>query len=155
MPEAPRQPQPLDEPELPSRLAAELRRLFDAGVGVPAAVDEAILRDARAGFARRRRFWLAARWIGAGAAAAAAVVVLAMNFYRDVPPTNVVTANVEGDVDGSGRVDIVDALLLAKKVEGGVAPAAMGEDVNGDGSVDRRDVDAVAAIAVRLPGGVQ
>ena len=55
-------------------------------------------------------------------------------------------------IDGSGRVDILDAWALARRLR---APAngGAGMDVNGDGRVDRGDVDAVAMVAVRLDRG--
>jgi hypothetical protein len=58
-----------------------------------------------------------------------------------------------GDVDGNGRVDVLDAFKLARFVEspGG---ADMQWDINGDGTVDSADVDAVAFSAVRLKEGV-
>ena len=147
----------LDGPELPGKLSAALRGLYDASPVVPTAVDEAILRDARSGFSRRRRFSLAVRWVGSAAAAAAAVVVVAVVLHRGRPGTQVAVnaiPAVPGDVDASGRVDMLDAFVLARKVD---AKASMGkaDDVNGDGVVDRRDVDAVAAMAVRLPGGAR
>ncbi len=143
-----------DEADLPPRLAAALRRLHDALPAIPPAVDNAILSDARQGFARRRRFRLAVRWAGGFAAAVAAVVVVAVNLYRGEPARDVATSGIRGDVDGNGRVDILDAFVLAKKLE--ATPArTTGGDVNGDGVVDRQDVDAVAVLAVRLPGGAQ
>jgi hypothetical protein len=56
---------------------------------------------------------------------------------------------VKGDVDGSGRVDIVDAMILARHLKAGDATEAAW-DANGDAKVDQRDVDAVAAAAVSL-----
>jgi hypothetical protein len=147
-----------DDPELPTDLAAALRGVFDAAPAVPAAVDEAILREARAGFSRRRRFSLAVRWVGSAAAAAAAVAIVAVVLHRGRPGTHVavnVPPAVAGDVDRNGRVDMLDAFLLARQVDAIATESAMGEDVNGDGVVDRRDVDAVAAMAVRLPGGAR
>jgi len=52
-----------------------------------------------------------------------------------------------GDMDGSGRIDMLDALRLALAVERG-GPGR--RDVNGDGRVDERDVEALAALAVSL-----
>jgi hypothetical protein len=158
MTDHPRQPSS-GEPELPPELTAALRRAYDAPLQVPAAVDEAILRDARWGFARRRRFGLAARWVGGIAAAAAAVVVVAFNLHRARPAATNVAATqqgfVAGDVDQNGHVDILDAFVLARKVDARPATVTRADDVNADGVLDRRDVDAVAAMAVRLPGGVQ
>lgn len=52
---------------------------------------------------------------------------------------------VSGDVDGDGAVDIIDAYLLAKRVEN-----HNGWDVNGDGLADGGDVRTVALEAVSL-----
>ena len=148
------QPAPSDDAALPHGLAAALRGMYSEGPRVPVSMDAAVLREARSGFSRRRRFRLMVRWVGAGAAAAAAVVVVAVNLSREKVPARVATSAVVGDVDRNGRVDMLDAFVLARKVDAEAA-AAKGEDVNGDGVIDRRDVDAVAALAVRLPGGGQ
>lgn len=57
---------------------------------------------------------------------------------------------VPGDVDRSGRVDIVDAYALAVQLKSGVKVDAA-FDVNGDGKVDERDVEEIArrSVAVR------
>jgi hypothetical protein len=56
---------------------------------------------------------------------------------------------LEGDVNGDGRVDILDAFALAKQVE--LANALKPEwDFNHDGVVDRKDAEAIARTAVRL-----
>src|SRR5690606_29518660 len=63
------------------------------------------------------------------------------------------------DIDGSGRVNMVDAFVLARAIAAeeargdGSTPSALW-DVTGDGVVDSGDVDAVAMRAVRLDGGV-
>ena len=155
MADKPTQPLPSDEPEFPTRLSAVLNRLHGTRLSVPTAIDAAILRDARAGFSRRRRFGLAVRWAGATAAAAAAVLVIALSVRRNPLPTNVATSALAGDLDGNGRVDILDAFVLARSVDAGSTEGPKAGDVNRDGAIDRRDVDAVAAMAVRLPGGVQ
>jgi hypothetical protein len=51
------------------------------------------------------------------------------------------------DVDQNGRVDILDAFALARRIQQGTAG---GFDFNGDGVVDKLDVDFVATQAVRL-----
>ena len=56
-----------------------------------------------------------------------------------------------GDLDQSGRVDILDAFALARQLDSDVVPTH--GDFNGDGIVDRADVDAIAMAAVRLPDG--
>jgi hypothetical protein len=84
------------------------------------------------------------------------------------------------DIDHNGRVDILDAFLLARQIKAGgqlggdrlvlpgVAPKAGSPktdlsrfsgpvspawDFNGDGVIDQKDVDAVAMSAVKLKGG--
>jgi hypothetical protein len=58
-------------------------------------------------------------------------------------------ADVREDLNGDGKVDILDAFTLAKKLQ--VAPASDTRfDVNGDGVIDRRDVETIAADAVSL-----
>jgi hypothetical protein len=99
---------------------------------VPPEVDRAVL----AAFAPRRARVL--RWVPAAAAAA----ILAAVLLRD---------RVPGDVDGSGRVDILDAYLLALRIEGG-AGAGRALDVTGDGVVDRADVDRIARMSVTVEG---
>ena len=47
-------------------------------------------------------------------------------------------------------MDILDALALAREIDRGTASQF---DINRDGRVDRLDVQAVAAHAVRLEGG--
>lgn len=157
MAEGPGQVEPVDNAKAPPGLVEALGGLYRRDIEVPAAVDRAVLGEARAGFLRRRRLWLARR-AGAAAAAVAAAIAIVVYVYVErgrgtPPPVAVRQAAVAGDVDGSGRVDILDAFLLARKVEGG--PAAAGEDVNGDGVVDRADVDRVAAMAVSVGEGLQ
>jgi hypothetical protein len=54
----------------------------------------------------------------------------------------------------TARVDILDAFLLARRIESG-GPLDAGWDINGDGRIDGDDVDAIAFAAVRLgPGPV-
>ena len=132
--------------EAPPLLLDELRRSFGHTPGVPTEVDTAILNDARSGFHRRRRFALAARWVGAAGAAAAAVIVVAVNLRSNRPAAPAVA----GDVDRNGTVNILDAFALAKKVQRPRAAVAAWEDVNRDGVLDQRDVDQVAQQAVRL-----
>ena len=52
----------------------------------------------------------------------------------------------------SRRGDILDALILAKGLRSGTVPDQRW-DVNGDGAVDARDVQAIAVQVVRLDKG--
>lgn len=57
--------------------------------------------------------------------------------------------DVAGDVDRSGRVDIVDAYALAVRLRSGQQmDAAL--DVTGDGRVDERDVEELARRSVAI-----
>jgi hypothetical protein len=165
------QPDDRTPDDLPSALARDVRSLYAPDVRVPESIDASILADARAGFARRRRFRLAVRGalLGAGAAAAA-VVVLALRIggaggespnrpvaqqRGAVQPATSPTAlagaggaSVVEDVDYSGRVDILDAFVVAKLVELQDHLDNPAYDVNGDGAVDRSDVDRIAMAAV-------
>jgi len=61
------------------------------------------------------------------------------------------------DIDHNGRVDMLDAFQLARRIEAIVEPTAPLDvrwDMNGDGRVDREDIKTVALAAVRLEKGV-
>ncbi len=148
---------------LPDALAADLRAIYGRGAEVPRRVDTLILAEARAGFARRRRFRLTLR--GALFTAAAAAVILAFAIpalmrtdggrYRPRPVASDAKMLMVappapppiGDVDHSGKVDILDAFVVARLIEtrGAIDRAY---DVNGDGRIDGADVDRIAMAAV-------
>jgi hypothetical protein len=152
-------PTPLsDDPgALPQALRDELARLSSFPGGAPADVDAAILGRARARFVRRRRF-VRLRRVFHGAAAAALVLFAAWAYRagRELPaPAGELfeeggaPPRVAGDFDGNGRTDIVDALHLARSLERG-EPLDSEWDLDGDGAVDRTDVDALAFSVVKL-----
>jgi hypothetical protein len=127
-------------------LADALRDLQPAAPVVPEAADEAILARARLALVRpRRRPLRIFRWAGAVAAAAAALL---FSVLSDWPRA----ARNPMDVNRSGRVDILDAFLVAKRIETGPSPDP-GWDFNHDGKIDRQDVDVVAMAAVKIYGG--
>ena len=122
-----------DDVQMPSPEGLEegLRALYGTRVMVPREVDEAVLGAARRRLGRRRGWG----WAAAGAVAASAVVVVGiLAVGRGQPkidaPLPAVSDRVSEDIDGDGRVDIL----------------------NGDGVVDKHDVDRVASAAVRLNG---
>lgn len=141
---------PNGDPNLPDRLADDLAALYRAEVRVPTEVDRLVASGARAHFARRRR-WV--RWASAGAAVAAAVVVsvllLRPDEDRHIAQTAAATVTA-GDANADGRVDIRDALSLARRIEGGSAQPTPRADINRDNVIDHKDVDAIAMMAVRL-----
>ena len=142
--------------DLPERLVEELGGLYRKPVGVPAGRDRVILSSARATMAKQRRLRLMIRW-GGLAVGAAAVVALVLrtptipDAEKQVRPVVAVKAQ---DVNRDGVINIVDAYMLARTVEkGGVAQTQW--DFDGDGAVDRKDADAIAAEAVKLGGSVR
>jgi hypothetical protein len=157
----PTDPHTLDQElaELESALGARLSEALrspEPAVPVPESADRAVRAHAGQRAAEisrelvRRRVRLWPVW------AAAAALLLAAGAWGlvgrrlgDAPPAR---EPLRADVDGSGSVDIVDAYLLARRLEpSGRADPAW--DLNRDGRVDRADVDAVARIAVAVTPG--
>lgn len=166
------------ERQISDGFRADLKALFEPAGAVPPQVDEAILGRARRHFARPRRLIIRLRW-AAGIAAAAAVVAVGVVLYNAGVPTVYQPAESQlnghvtaqrispempaalpdagaggrADVDRNGRVDILDAFRLARHIESRGRIEAKW-DLNGDGRIDRADVDLVAFAAVRLDKGV-
>jgi hypothetical protein len=137
------------------RKAEERRKIF-----VPPTLDEAILKEARRHFEGGPEFakmkapsqpvaargvppFLDWRWILGGALAVVALCFVVLEPFARKP---VVVARE--DINGDGRVDILDALALAKAVEGKTNNERL--DQNDDRQLDDADVRAVALAAVRL-----
>ena len=144
------------EPEAPKGLTDDLAGLYRMDVSVPAEVDERILAQARERLSqpsqtRRRTFPMhILRWaLPAGAAAAAAVLVV---LWLGAPKPDIGLAATRQDIDGSGRVDILDAFALARRIETTAEPAKEW-DMNRDGIVDELDVNTIAMSAVSLNQG--
>jgi hypothetical protein len=110
----------------------------------PRVAGAASLDGVRAQAARRApspyRYWLAA----------AAALVLGLFLIRPWERSD--RQDLRADLDRSGRVDVLDAFLLARKLAAGTAGPEF--DLNGDGRVDQRDVDFAVNQAVRLPTGI-
>jgi len=164
------------ERRVSDRFRRDLRTLFEPAGPVPAQVDKAILERARRRITRPQSLIIRLRW-AASAVAAAAVIVIGVFLYQathypnpqsairssqlvDGVAQRAISAKIspdlaEGraDIDNNGRVDILDAFRLARHIESR-GPAEMKWDLNGDGQVDRADVDAAAFAAVRLDKGV-
>jgi hypothetical protein len=139
-------------------------------------VDRAIAEAARRHFAHCPRRIRLPRWGIPAAAAAAAIIVVALCSWRHEPAGNrsatqserstyrtvahrqtddaaIAAIDVRADIDRNGRVDILDALTMARHMEAG-HPTTNLWDVDGDGFVNSNDIDAVAYEAVRLDKGV-
>ena len=125
-----------DDLKAPEGLVKALGELHRERIFVPAAVDAAILRRARQ---RTRR---PAGWLAAAAALIAAAWLGWMQFG---------SGPVRHDVNGDGRMDMRDALALARRVSSGDGPVEW--DVNRDGKTDARDAEMLAREAVKLIGG--
>ncbi|MHC4768661.1 MAG: dockerin type I domain-containing protein [Planctomycetota bacterium] len=138
-------------------LARDLARLADPQIEVPQSVDDAVMTAARTALARRRRGGHPAfRWVAWTAAAAGLALAVWVGGVLTQAPVarkmaSVPAPAVAGDLDRSGRVTILDAFALARQLDSGRSPSA--GDLNGDGLIDRADVDAIAMLAVRLPEG--
>ena len=140
----------------------DLGKLFAPDRPIPASVDRAVAEAARRHLARpQRRIWWS-RW-AMPAAAAAAILVAASTWWfsnnsiapssHENRPQATVASRPRADIDQNGTVDILDAFTLARHIES-KQQMETAWDVNGDGLIDRRDVDSVALTAVRLSKGV-
>jgi hypothetical protein len=176
MSQVPSQPGPDRDADLPAGVAGDLRALYRSEVAPPAGMDEAVLSLAReraavAGRGRRVR-----RLLPWGMVAAAGLALGAfIGIWRAA--SGGPAAALTGDVNADGRVDILDALVLARRIQpsgGPAAPAARGAageprvaaappaqrphrrdwDLNHDGAINEADVALIARQAVRLTPSV-
>jgi hypothetical protein len=136
-----------DEPQIPARLAQELKALYAPPQLVPARVDDSLLGKARRYLAQMRGLRPVIRfpqWL----AAAAAVILCALVGSLWLPSKRSGSLARE-DLNLDGRVDVLDAFELARRLQqGAISDPAF--DFNADGVVDQKDIDAVAARAVML-----
>ena len=140
-----------DEFELPEEIREGLRGLYapGAGEGMEVARDARILAAARrAGESARWRPW---RWAAVAAAVLVVMSIAVVPHGPVSPPTT--TAYVRTG-------DIRDAFYVARELKargagggGGGKALEATWDVNGDGVVDEKDVEALAAVAVRVERG--
>lgn len=136
------------DPQLPPRLVQELKDLHR--LDVPATADASVLLRCRATIAQARRRRRLLHWAGAAASLAAMIAVAVVVLHDRRPTRTTPTVALREDLDGNGRVDILDAFWLARRI--GKEPSQPAWDVNGDGKVDQQDIDAIAADAVRVGG---
>lgn len=154
---------PPSEPndQIPSKLTEGFAELYPT-VQVPASVDLAILNAARAHLAGQvhgggrsmgsLRYRRVLRWAGTGAAVAAAAAAVLLVTLRPATPSGTPHAALAGDINGDNRVDVLDAYLVARTLADKTRPVSLPAawDVNHDGVVDQKDVDWIAAAAVRV-----
>ncbi len=152
------------------KLSEDLNIIFKPQFSVPPELDRAVMDQANRRLVQRhwrhRIFRHISLW---RVAAAAAVIIFAfsLNLTQKPGPSTSRTVLVRAqaiDIDRNGRVDILDAFKLARHIESadrtktnlspvsstGQALRKQGWDINGDGLVDRNDVDSVAFAAVSL-----
>ncbi len=165
-----------EDPAVPPRLLKALAELPKPDIAVPKSADEAVLRAARGhlrsvterrskethptpwprvceavrALGTPRSFW---RPVAPWAAAVALLLLAALvTLLWVLPLANPAAGLVVEDVNHDGRVDILDAFALARQIERGSVPART-LDLNGDGVIDRRDVEIIVAHAVSLKEG--
>ena len=144
------------DPDQLGNLKAALAQIHGRVPSVPAELDESILAGARRSFARRRKAWMLVQRIGLGLAAAAVLALAVRAFLpgatSPVGPLQRPQLAQAADVNHDGRVDILDAFVVARAIARH-EPLDPAWDVNGDGVVDQKDVDLIAHLAVRVDGG--
>ncbi len=149
--------------QAPPAFARDLKALYTPPSAIPLTTDQAILARTRRQSVGRRRKRLLVRWAVPPAAAAAVIMWVVFNPFvtpdvDDSPhfeasgPLATRQPADHRDIDGNGRVDILDALALARSIKDNHV-AQQPWDFNGDGLIDRKDVDTVAQSAVRLNKG--
>ena len=140
--------------DLPPRLRDAIARMHESVVPVPTELDDSILADAKRSFHHRRRAWMVIGRFSIGIATAA-LVAIALRVLMAAPSSHPPTAMVQpprlyqiADVNHDGRVDILDAYIVARKIAHH-EPLDPAWDINGDGVVDQKDVDLIATLAVQ------
>ena len=147
--------------QAPPAFARDLKELYTPSSAIPPTTNEAILTHTQRRSVGRRRNRLLLRWAVPPAAAAAVIMWVVFNPFA-TPDVEISShsAGILGtrqladhrDIDGNGRVNILDALALARSIKDDRV-AEQPWDFNGDGLIDRQDVDTVAQSAVRLNKG--
>lgn len=167
-----------DRLEAPPKLVAALKGLSRESVFVPPTIDESLITAARQQLSRgekKKTSWFnVLPWTVAATGLAAAVLVgypYARDFLglggrrferstktarsSETPNETGIQAHHPGftshreDLNRDGEVDILDAFMLARKLQN--PPLSDSNlDINGDGFIDHRDVDTIAAHAVSL-----
>lgn len=141
-----------EEPNAPAKLVAALKEPPPRHVFVPSCVDDAVLAAARRQFVKppRSGFGAFRSWLAWPAAATVCLALLGLGLFlaRQAPRTSAVARE---DINRDGTVDILDAFALARAVQAGDQPPS--PDLNGDGVVNQRDAEQIAAQAVRLEKG--
>jgi hypothetical protein len=131
--------------EAPAKLVAALKDGAQWKIFIPPAVDGAILKAARTQRhpESKSNVFLWPRWVLWPALAGACAVIALL--ARMLGPSQF----AREDLNRDGKVDILDSFALARELKSG-EPVPKAFDVNGDGVVDERDINQIAAHAVSL-----
>ncbi len=137
-------------------LAVDARVNRPAVMGTPSRADEAVFsvieqrsQEIRWRYPKRRRFLTRPVWAAAAAIAVAVLTWSVLSPHRAMLPTIVKSVSYAGDVDRDGAVDIVDAYLMALRLESGIKTPE-NWDLNKDGAVDKQDIAVVTLAAVAV-----
>ena len=154
------------EPKLPKEVTSELKRLFGPSIEISEAIDQAVLADAQRVLSQdvrvdsQRQAQGMGRWALGLVAAGSLAAVLVLVMLPNEPESDVVanrgaestaaTSEIvsQRDIDGNGRVDILDAYTLSRMIEN--STAGISRDQNNDNILDDNDVNLVAEAAVTL-----
>ena len=172
------QSQPEQEPEAPAKLVTDLKDLHKEHIFVPPKVDQSILNAAREQLEETSREpaeqetagqpWIP-QWAPWAAAAASLMLLLFLTLpgEKHTSPSALAKASVSAeevalkqkpsspatmisrkDINKDGQVDILDAFMLASRIQTGAIEENW--DINGDGQVNQADVEEISAFAVKL-----
>lgn len=141
-----------EEPNAPARLVAALKEPPPRRVFVPPSVDDAVLAAARRHLPKPLRlgFGVLRSWLFWPATATVCLALIGFGMFL-ARQTGRPPEFAREDINRDGQVDILDAFALARAVRGGDQPSSL--DLNGDGTVDGRDAEQIAAQAVKLEKG--
>lgn len=158
-----------DYQDLPAELVEQLREATSHPVFVPDEIDQRVLSEASKHLSRQaapRRHLLIRRLAPIAAAACLALaffVILATNATSQSTSSPTVATNSDvsgesefsvslpqaGDIDADGVIDIVDALMLSKRL----GDSKRWPDLNADGVVNEADVDLLVMQIVYVSEG--
>jgi hypothetical protein len=134
------------EEGMPALLRADLVQLDQLRTAIPGRLDARILSSAKSGYSKRMIFRRPGRWLMVAGTLAATVAILLVLHAEHLTP---LFRLAREDINRNGKVDMLDAYVLAKKIDAGEKLDPKW-DVNGDGVVDQADVDWIANAAVHI-----
>lgn len=155
-PSPPTPPNPLPG-DAPNRLGHALKQAYPLVSADLSDLDAAILSYANARLGRRRlhpRLLLIGTGLATAAGLALAAIIITSSRSTPSPAgSSIAQATSPDDLNGDGRVDILDALALANFLrQPGASGSSPATDINADGVTTAADIDALALRVVDLGG---